>query len=299
MSATQGVSLLDPSVGLADDQDVTIKGLRAVVGEDTNDKSKQWPSLTLTFTMENGKEGHEFYSAGKLEKLRPSPDGLRLVPNTDGAKLSDQTNAWKFISSILNAIRGAQDTKAAEAFMARLVAEPDRLDHFDGMKVHVNRVQKQKREGDDSDKNRTIMLVSKVVAFPGGQGGGAAAKSAGKGQTTGAAAAKAKQAASTPAAPVTPAAPATTAPAAGGDVTDEQVAAYLLSALQAKGSILRTKVATEAYGVAKAANDPNWKAVMGRANNEDFLKAFAEEPKEVDGNILVVEYDGEKLTLVS
>lgn len=276
MSET-GVSLLDPSTGLVDDQDVTIKALRAVIGKNEQKPDEQWPSLTMTFTLENGKEAHEYYSAGKLERLRPSPDGLRLLPNTEGAKLSDQTNAWKLIKSILDAIRGADDKKAAEEFMTKMNAAPDLLSNFDGMKVHVNRALKPKREEDGPDaKQKSIVIVSKIVAFPGKTAAKAGAKAA------------APKAASAPAAAAAPAA------AGGGAVNQDVVKRLLLTALNAKKEIPRAKVPTEVFNLAKA-EGLDWKAAMGIANDEAFIKGLTEEPQEVDGNAFIVEYDGTSL----
>ena len=143
MSEQTGVSFLDPSTGFLDDVDLTIVSLRAGTIKKKEGEG-EWPAIIATFLTENGKEVKENYFAGKLDRLRPSPDGTKFLPNTPGAKISDVQPAYKLIASILNAVRGAEDRAASEALMAKVSAAGDLLTHYDGLKVHVNRVVEKK-----------------------------------------------------------------------------------------------------------------------------------------------------------
>jgi len=282
-----GINLLNPSTGLADDQDVTIKSIRAVVGTDKDDATKQWPSLTMTMVLDNGKEAQEYYSAGSLERIRPSPDGLELLPNVEGASLSDQTNAWKLISSLVNAVRGFTDVKVGEAFMAKWQAAPNLLSHFDGATVHINRHNKPKRDdAKEGDRTKTIVLVSAIRSFPGG-------KPAAKGTKP----VVAKPVA-TPTASATTDAPAATPVVVEGDMADV-VKGIILTAL-GRGPIARNKIATEVFTVVKA-NQGDWKAAMALANDETFIKGLVDEPHDVagDGKLVVLEYDGATLKIAA
>lgn len=156
----QGVSLREGSQGgFLDDAEAIIKSCKtAAYTYPGSDKSAQ--GLIVEFDVEGLDEPHiENYSSGAVE---PTEDGTGFVK-----ALSTKSKAKQFIDSLLKL-----DYPNVEAD----------VHVFEGAKVHLKRMALPKMPGIDKegDKDKTVLLVDKIIALPGVKGKGAAPKAAAK-----------------------------------------------------------------------------------------------------------------------
>jgi hypothetical protein len=158
-------------------------------------------ALGIQYQDGAGKTYDQYYSAGELTFFVPSDDGSMAVPVADKTMLSDSCNAWKFLASLLEC--GGEQ-------MTELLGRGN-VKELVGMKVHIQPFAQPKRQGlirggDQDAKEKSVILVTAILAWP-GQAAPAQPKGlAGKGKpvqgrpaTTAAASAPAKQPAAPPA----------------------------------------------------------------------------------------------------
>lgn len=149
------------SGGLLDDVDVTIESCRFKVYDYDGKVPGGVLALHVEMKDEDGQVTDQYYSAGDLRFFTPSTDGKMAVPTGSKTALSSSSNAAQFIVSVVNAGYPVDQLEADVSV-------------FEGMKVHVNRVAQPKRTGiiknqpaDDSGREKTVLLVSKILAMPG------------------------------------------------------------------------------------------------------------------------------------
>lgn len=153
-----GVSLREGSQGgFLDDAEAIIKSCKtAAYTYPGSDKSAQ--GLIVEFDVEGLDEPHvENYSSGAVE---PTEDGTGFVK-----ALSTKSKAKQFIDSLLKL-----DYPNVEAD----------VHVFEGAKVHLKRMALPKMPGIDKegDKDKTVLLVDKIIALPGVKGGKTSPKAA-------------------------------------------------------------------------------------------------------------------------
>lgn len=235
--------------GLLDDADVIVKEARFALW-DYNGQAKQTAALRVVFVDGEDKTHEQYYSAGDPERYVPSDDGCSLIITGTSSGLNKTSNAALFITSLVNA-----DAKVGELLAGGNISK------IDGLRAHVNRVAQQKRAGlagSDDGKNRTILLVTKIIALPGQKPSGAK-----------------KGGAPTPAATASKAAPA----AGGGDASelDGKAAGYLLQILAERGgSVAKKEVPTLVFQAANNAKDPDKAKLTTLVFKKEFLDAHPE-----------------------
>lgn len=228
-----------------DDVDVVLESLRFT---DVPPGTYQAGSLFLEVGF-SGKEIEEgasqHYSAGSLDRFKPSDDGLKAVPSDEedydeeGAPticLVKSTNAILFLKSLVD--NGFDEEKIE-----------DTVDVFEGTDVHLRQVPQPKRSGLDAegDKAKTILLVTKINSMPGEKKG--KGKGKGKGKAT------SKKA---------------TEPA-DEDLTDKAVNTVIAAVKASENGIAKKDLLTEAFR--SLAKDPDRNAVIAEIKKDEFLEA--------------------------
>lgn len=259
MSAAAIGALLRPdtfvSGGLLDDVDVTIRSCRFKVYDYDGKVPGGVLALHIEMEDEDGQTSDQYYSAGDLRFFTPSNDGKMAVPTGSKTALSSSSNAAQFIVSVVNAGYPVDQLEADVSV-------------FEGMKVHVNRVAQPKRAGiiknqpqDDSGREKTILLVSKILAMPGEEPvkKGAATK-AGAG-TKASAASKPAAKASTPAA----------AQADDSDLDSILTDVVMTIVTEAGGSITKKALSTAVFQAMK--DNPARNAAVKRVYVDEFLQS--------------------------
>lgn len=144
--------------GLLDDVDVMMKECRFVIW-DYNGQQEPGPALSVVYVEEDGKESTQYYSAGKLERMVPSADGLGLeaAPGTNNTGMNDNTNASVFLRSLIE--QGFPEEKIDEAEGSVAV--------FEGTVIHVNRVvQKRKGLQQANEKPQSTLVCTQIKQLP-------------------------------------------------------------------------------------------------------------------------------------
>ena len=175
----QGVSL-KPSDAQAgggvlealNDTDAVIKQCRVVLWNYNNQTIHPAPFLSVTYGFEDGSEFEQKYKGGDAKFLVPSQDGKEFVPvdpNADRTGLPDGCNALIWLTDIVNA-----------GFPEHLIGRD--VSVFEGTKIHLNVKPQPKREGlkQDPNKNKDILVVTRIHSLPGQN---VAGKAAAKGKT--------------------------------------------------------------------------------------------------------------------
>lgn len=196
--------------GLIDDVDVEVTDCR-FISTDYDGTLPSATALALQMTMkvlgdDSGNEHLQLFSAGNTADFLPDPetDGKTLIKNGTRESLTKTTNLALFLQSMIDC--GAELGPMSAGNVAVL----------EGLKCHVMRKPAPKRDGlnqartdaQGREREKTILLCTKIIALPWDKKGRAAGK---------AAAAQSKPPAN---------ATAAQAPAADtGDVDDEKVAA--------------------------------------------------------------------------
>lgn len=282
--------------GLIDDVDVEFKEVQWCAYDYQGSVAQ--PVLALGIKMSTPdpdkpgamKEFDQYYSAGDLEKFQPTQDGFGLEAVGDKAALNNNTNVAKFFASLLTASNNELGPVLDSGSLQGLV----------GLKCHVARVAQPKRSGivrtgKNADREASILLVNRIIAYPGqaGQLGGAATKPAAKvGMAKPAAAAPAKIGGAKP----TAAAPAATTAVQGaagsnGSADLDSLALEVLMELLATagGSMAKKDLPAAAFKSEALKANPTMKTkVVPRIIAEDFLASAA-----ASG----IAYDGATVTL--
>lgn len=232
--------------GLLDDADVVIREARFTLWN-YNGAAKDTTALRVSMEDADGKQHEQYYSAGDPERFVPSDDGRKLYLTGTATALNASSNVVQFLKSLIDA-----------GFPAAGLT--DDIGAIDGLKAHVNRVTQQKRSfqgaAPDNGRERTILLVTKVIAMPGEKPKKGGAKAA-----------------------TVSVAPAVSA-ANGSEVSDEiadAAAQYLLEILAENGgSIERQKVSQLAFQKALKAKDARKSEITKAVFNEQFLRSREE-----------------------
>jgi hypothetical protein len=240
--------------GILDDMDVDLKSL-TFVEYDYNGKADK-PTLALLVVMgdSEGTDHDQYFSAGDLSRFQPSPDGKYAVAVAGAKGLSTTSNAALFLKSIVD--QGFPEDRITHT------VEP-----FEGANVHVVRVPQPKRSGlvqAEGERERTVLVVSKINRLPWEkQGGKPAAR---------------PQAASISRPTAAGAGKSTSAPAAatnGENDLTEEAQGIMLQLLEAKGGEVAKKGI--APGVFKLlAGNPARAELLKTLTDEEFLLSGAE-----------------------
>jgi hypothetical protein len=262
--------------GFLDDADVTFAELRFVVWDYMG---KAAPAVALRVSMEeaDGTRHEQYYSAGDPAKYQPSMDGKTIEPLAGATGLNQNTNVIAFITSIVNA--GFPEDKLGED-----------VSIFDGMYVHVNQVAQPKRPGlkkAADDKEKTYLLVTKILRLP----WEAVAKAPAKGAPKAASSLRAVAPNNTPSAHATAAptpSPAADPEALSDEAIQQKARETVLAILMEKGgSVDKSKLPIEAFRVLN--NDKQRNAIVMVIYQEGFLQAAKDEG--------VFTYDGKTISL--
>jgi hypothetical protein len=247
--------------GILDDTDVTFSAMEFI--EYDYDGKADHPVLALHVVMNDGENDHEqYFSAGSLERFRPSEDGtyIERVEGVQAKGLATSSNAAIFLASIVAA--GFPEDKISGT-----------VTPFIGINAHVIRVPQPNRKGlavpQEGEREKTVLTVATINRMPWDKPG---AKTAAKPAAT----AAGKKAAPAP------------APVEADDDVSEEAANTLAAILEAKGgSVLRTGIAAASFKILQG--NPNRAAILKQLADEDFLGT----PD------MGWEYDGKTITTVS
>jgi hypothetical protein len=255
-SASPATASLKPSDqqqgGLLDDVDVTLTSLSFVEWDYDGKIDHPVLAILAAMTDEEGAETNQYYSAGDLKRFQPSEDGKEAIAVGGSRGLNSNTNAGLFLRSIVD--QGFPEDKITS-----------RVDCFEGMNVHVNRVAQPKRSGLAVKKTQdqfelTVLLVTKINRLPwekAGKSGGATSKSPSSVRPTNVA-----LPAATPG-PTVAASPSDT------DLLDE-AGSILLEVLASNGnSIPKSRIAMKTFKA--LAGNPNRSAILQLLANDEFL----------------------------
>lgn len=250
MADRKGASLLPQDFaagGAIPDGDYMIASARAAIFN-YGGNGPETPAIHVTFADADGESREQHYSAGKMEFLKPSEDGLRLVhPEGGDARIGKQSNAAAFLVSLIDG-----------GFPVERLG--DDLSAIDGTRVTIVNKAQPKRAGlTDQKEGKTIPLVAKVLSLPGeGKGGvkGAAAKPATR----------------------TPATAASTAASNGGGNLDESAISAIQEILAEApdNTLTRLKLGTNVMLKLSKAKDPNMSGIKKLASDAVWLAANAE-----------------------
>jgi hypothetical protein len=161
VAAQKGASLVQfQQGGLIDDIDVEI--VDAAFTEWDYNGAVDHPVLALGIQYKDGndKTYDQYYSAGELTYFVPSEDGSMAIPVGDRQLLNDNTNAAKFLASLIEA-----------NFPVELL-ESGNVKAMIGTRCHVNQVAQPKRQGlirggKNADREARVLLVSAILSLPG------------------------------------------------------------------------------------------------------------------------------------
>jgi hypothetical protein len=148
--------------GIVDDIDVLIADAAFVQWDYNGAIDHEVLALGIQFQDDNGKQYDQYYSAGELTYFVPSDDGAGIVPVADKQMINDNTNAWKFISSLMEC--GFPEDKLASG----------NVKEFVGTKVHIKQIAQPVRQGlirggKNADRTPTVLLVTAILGLPGEQ----------------------------------------------------------------------------------------------------------------------------------
>ncbi len=143
--------------GLIDDVDAILNSVR-FCEFDYEGKSAPVLALKVNFVTPDGEAHEQYYSAGDLKRFQPTEDGKHIVPVGGASALVVSSNASQFLISITNA--GFPKNKLSGDVSV-----------FDGCGVHLRRIAQAERKGlvkkEGDDKQKTILVVDKVLFLPG------------------------------------------------------------------------------------------------------------------------------------
>lgn len=166
MAAEKLVSLLPSEMvqgGLIDDLDVVFESAGFVL-YDYNGKADQRVCLRIEMKDDEGNTHEQFFSAADPKHFAPSSDGSHIVAVSDKGSLVRGSNYDGFMSSLINA--GFPEANLRQGIAAIV-----------GTKVHVVRKPAPQRSGllqQEGGREKTVLIVEKLISLP-GKGGKAAA----------------------------------------------------------------------------------------------------------------------------
>jgi hypothetical protein len=233
--------------GILDDVDVTFTEC-SFVEYDYNGKVDK-PTLALKVVMNDGEADHvEYFSAGDLARFQPSEDGKYVVAVAGAKGLNSNSNCGIFLKSLVD--MGFPEDRVT-----------GKVDVFEGINAHVNRIAQPKRSGlqRTSEREPTVLVVTKIHKMPWDVAG--------------------KKTKTAP------------APAVNGESTDdvtEEAIGVLLQVLEAKGGSVKRS------GIAAA----SFKFLAGNANRAGILKLLTDDDF-IGTEDMGWEYDGQTITSVS
>jgi hypothetical protein len=116
-------------------------------------------ALAVQFETDDGNQHDQYYSCGDtaMKNFVISDDGGMLIPVADKQLLEDQSNAWKFLESCLQAGLEIQ-TSCKEIVGARVFAGS-----------HAQPKRQGLIRGNEDERQKTIVLVDQLLAAPGEQ----------------------------------------------------------------------------------------------------------------------------------
>lgn len=246
--------------GLLDAADVIVRAARICMW-DYNGKAKATTAIRVQFEDGDGKLHEQYYSIGDPERYVPSEDGTQVLPTNGATGLNTSSNGYQFMKSLV-------DSGVPADFVTTDISK------IDGIKLHVQQVAQPKRAGLSDQKDRTILLATKLIALPG--------QSPVKGGSKGSANATA---------------PAAAAASVSGDVADKAII-YISQVLAANGgTVPRAKVSQLVFQAANTAKDSDKAALTKIVYDEKFLAENSGRPVENGTDVVAFEYDAASKTL--
>lgn len=233
--------------GLIDDVDVTVQQATFVLWDYNGQVNPAVPALAMTLAQEDGSTIDQYFAAGDAKYFVPSKDdktpaednmGPFLLQVGDKAGLNNNTNAAKFIISLVNA--GFPEDKLEKGDISVL----------EGLKFHLKREAVKRtglvRTGKNAGREQTVITCAKILSMPGES---KPASTLGKPKANGAAAAS-----------------------NGGGGHEEEATSVLLEVLsEADGTLPKAKLSTMAFQ--KLKGNPNQKEISKLLFADTFIKS--------------------------
>lgn len=266
VAAVGGVSLRPSDMvdgGLMDDVDVEFLDSRFTLW-DYDGKAPQVLAIAVEMKpLDEDKSFLQYYSAGDPKYFVPSEDGKRAIPVGDKAGLNTNTNAAKFLESLVTA--GFPEDQIG-----------DDITVMTGTQAHVRRVAQKERAGlvrnarpGNENRPSTVLLVESVLRLP-WEAAAAPVKAAG-GKANGKAAPAPAPRAAAPAPRAAAPAPAPVAEAADAGEPSEaenKLTIFIVDSI-ATGPVSKAKLTNLVFKQFQA--DPDRNAIVKLCGNQDFL----------------------------
>lgn len=255
--------------GLVDDIIATITHSRFETYDYNGTVQNPVLALHITLEDEDGNTHEQYYAAGDLKYFVPSKDGARAEPVGQKTALSASSNAFLFISSVVDS--GFDPEKLS-----------DDVSVFEGLRAHFIRVAQPKRDGlpntgQQGGREKTILIMDRLEEAAPAKGAKGGAK------------AGAKAGAAKPATKATNAKAAAAPAAADGDDDDALVDIVQTLILENDGKLEKKKIAAAVFKAAKeAGNDAKVSAAMSKQAFEDAFLGADGRPWEFDGAVLTM-----------
>jgi hypothetical protein len=122
-------------------------------------RGKAEPVLALRWKLvgDDQQPREQYYSAGKLDRFMPSPDGLRALPVSTATHFQKSTNVSVLMMELLNA-----------QFPETVLAQDD-ASRFEGLYAFFTHIRQQRRSGLDQEgaRERMLLIPAQIHALPG------------------------------------------------------------------------------------------------------------------------------------
>jgi len=142
------------STGLLDSANVRITQSNFTMF-DYGGKANPTPALHWTLeVLENGEQVEQYWPAGKASDWVPTPDGKGLDAIGNVTKVNKSTNCGVLVKSLMDA-----------GYDMKLLGDGD-FSVIEGMECHVDRISNY-RKGLENTKDKTILIVTKILSMPG------------------------------------------------------------------------------------------------------------------------------------
>jgi len=261
--------------GFLDDQDVEITDAACTVFDYGGTAPANTPVFAVEFTDVNGNQHTQMYSLGGFGKdpeFEPSEDGRFFYPIGGATSITKNSNCGRFIQSLKHGI----PNKGDGGFPDEMFASGD-LRVIIGTKCHVfaekqGGPQSVRRDKKGVERDKIIVLVSKVHSLPGTESAGKATGKAAPATKTAAAAAaggKANGAAK----------PATKD--AATDEIDTVLTSAIIEALGETDPLPKKSLLQIASAAFKGT--PSHSKAIARVNSAEFIKSLTESGVSTDG----------------
>lgn len=154
------------STGLLDNANVRITQSNFEMF-DYGGKANPTPALHWAIeTLEDGETVAQYWPVGKATDWVPSEDGKTLESIGSAIKVSKTTNCGMLVKSLMDAGYPMENLGAGDFSV------------IEGMECHVDRISSYRR-GLENTKDKTVLIVTKILAMPGEENGKARKKSRG------------------------------------------------------------------------------------------------------------------------